>query len=416
MLILTDIDTLYRVATQGELYKGGKTMRQSCAVDKAYVVLDEGKILAIGHMEDWDPDDYPNAECINCAGRIVMPGFVDSHTHLVFPRTREQEYVYRIKGMSYEEIAKKGGGILNSAKSLVNISEEQLLEESLERMQEVLGFGTTTIEIKSGYGLTLEGELKLLRVANALRKHSPIGIKTTFLGAHAIPMEYKHNRQAYIDLVCEEMLPQVVEEGLAEFIDVFCDTGFFTVEETEYILKKGAAYGLRGKIHANELDFSGGVQVGVKMGALSVDHLERSGAEEIAALKGSETVPVLLPTVAYFLGIDYGPARAMIEADLPLALATDYNPGSSPGGSMPFVMSLACTQMKMLPEEALCASTLNAAYALRMSDSIGSVEVGKQADLVITKPIDSLARIPYSYSSNLIDTVIIKGEVVHRNR
>jgi imidazolonepropionase len=411
-ILLHNISSLYCVATNGEACKKGPAMQDASLIENAYVHIKDEKIEAVGKMADLAEDAYPNARKVDCTGQLVLPGFVDSHTHLVFPTTREQEFVFRIKGMSYEEIAEKGGGILNSARSTAHIPEEQLLEETIARAQEIMRLGTTTVEIKSGYGLTLESELKLLRVANKLKAFSPLNIKTTFLGAHAVPLEYKHNRKGYIDLVCDIMLPQVVEEGLADFIDVFCDTGFFTVAETEYILNKGKAAGLPGKIHANELDFSGGVQVGVKCGAYSVDHLERSGDDEIAALKGSETVPCLLPSVAYFLGIDYGPARDMITAGLPVALATDYNPGSSPGGSMPFVMSLACTKMKMLPEEALVASTLNGAYALRMSDQVGSIEPGKQADLVVTQAGISLARIPYSYSSNLVDRVMVKGKWV----
>lgn len=408
-LLLTDISKLYRISTQGEAFKKGTDMADAAMLESAYVYIVDDTIKAVGSMATLQPRAYRSAERIDCKGKLVLPGFVDSHTHLVFPKTREQEFVYRLKGMSYEEIARKGGGILNSAKSLAHISEEQLLEETIERAHEIMEFGTTTVEIKSGYGLTVESELKLLRVANALKEHVPLNIKTTFLGAHAIPANYKNDRQQYIDLVCDVMLPQVVDQNLAEFIDVFCDEGFFTVEETEYIIKKGAKYGLGAKIHANELAFSGGVQVGVKCNAISVDHLERSGPDEIEALVGSTTVPTLLPSVAYFLGIDYGPAREMMEAGLPVTLATDYNPGSSPGGSMPFVMSLGCTHMNMLPEEALCASTLNGAWALRMSEKVGSIEPGKQADLVVTQPLDSFARIPYSYASNLIDRVMIKG-------
>lgn len=410
-MLLTHISQLYQVASAGEKSKSGAKMQDAALLKDAYLYIEKGKITAIGSMNSLAADAWPQAKRVDCSGRIVMPGFVDSHTHLVFPKTREQEYVYRIQGISYEEIARRGGGILNSAHAAQEISESQLLEETIERAEEILSMGTTTVEIKSGYGLTYESELKLLRVANELKKHVPLNIKTTFLGAHAIPKIWQDNRQGYIDLVCDKMLPKVVEEGLADFIDVFCDEGFFTVEETEYILNKGKEYGLPGKIHANELAFSGGVQVGVKCGAYSVDHLERSGDDEIAALKGSETVPTLLPSVPYFLGIDYGPARDMIAADLPVALASDYNPGSSPGGSMPFVMSLACTKMKMLPEEALVAATLNGAWALRMSDTVGSLEVGKQADLVITKPLASLARIPYSFSSNLLDTVVVGGKI-----
>ncbi|WNJ20231.1 imidazolonepropionase [Pontibacter sp. G13] len=415
-LILKNIHKLYRVAQQGERFKTGAAMSDAVCLEQAWLAVEAGRITAFGQMDAFPHEAYAGAETIDCTGKLVMPGFVDSHTHLVFPKTREQEFVYRLQGISYEEIAKRGGGILNSAKATQQISEEQLLAETLERAREIISLGTTTVEIKSGYGLTLDSELKLLRVAKKVQQEMPLRVKTTFLGAHAIPVEWQSNRQGYIDLVCEEMLPQVIEEGLADYIDVFCDTGFFTVEETEYILQKGLDAGLPAKIHANELDFSGGVQVGVKMGAYSVDHLERSGPDEIEALKGSETVPTLLPSVAFFLGIDYGPARGMIEAELPLALATDYNPGSSPGGSMPFVMSLACLGMRMLPEEALVASTLNAAFSMRMSEEIGSIEVGKYADLVITRPMDQLARIPYSYAQNPVETTIINGKVVHTTR
>ncbi|MEZ4686786.1 MAG: imidazolonepropionase [Bacteroidia bacterium] len=374
------------------------------------MLVEDGKVKALGEMKDLDQNAWPMARRIDCSDRIVIPGLVDSHTHLVFPKSREVEFVDRIKGLSYEEIAERGGGILNSARATAALSEEQLLEDAIKRAEEILRLGTTTVEIKSGYGLSVESELKLLRVANELKKHSPLRIKTTFLGAHAIPTDYKSRRKEYIDLVCEVMLPQVVEEGLADFIDVFCDKGFFTPEETKYILEKGAKAGLPAKIHANELGITGGVQAGVESGALSVDHLEHLGEEEIALLAKSDTVACVLPTVAFFLGIPYAPARQLADSGALLALATDYNPGSSPGGSMPFVMALACTRQRLLPEEALSASTLNAAWAIRMSDQVGALSPGRAADMVVCKPGLRLAHIPYYYAANPVDRVMIGGQ------
>lgn len=410
--LFTHIRELHRVAAGNETCKGGAAMMDTAMLPDAWLLVEAGKVAASGEMKDLPEGAFPHAQRMDCSGRFVLPGFVDSHTHLVFPRTREREFVYRLQGLSYEEIARRGGGILNSAASLPAISDAQLLEESHARAVEILQSGTTTVEIKSGYGLTLEGELRLLRTAQRLRSLVPLNIRTTFLGAHAIPPVWKSNRKGYIDLVCEEMLPRVADEGLADFIDVFCDEGFFTPEESLYIMEKGAARGLPAKIHANELAISGGVQAGLKAGAYSVDHLERVGPEEIEALQGSETVPVLLPGVAFFLGIPYAPARQMIEAGLPVALASDYNPGSAPGGSMPFVMSLACFALRMFPEEALVASTLNGAYALRMSDSVGALRPGAQADLLLTQPVEHLSRIPYSYNSKLIERVMIRGQWV----
>ncbi|MEM7037712.1 MAG: imidazolonepropionase, partial [Bacteroidota bacterium] len=317
----------------------------------------------------------------------------------------------RIRGLSYEEIAERGGGILNSARRLREMSEAELLEGAIERAWEILYSGTTTVEIKSGYGLTTEDEMKILRVANKLREYCPLNIKTTFLGAHAVPPEFKGNQSGYVDLVVNEMLPRVAEEGLANFVDVFCDKGFFTVEETARILSKGAELGLRAKIHANELANSGGVQVGIAHGALSVDHLECTGPDEIAALAASDTMPTVLPGCSFFLGIPYAPARDMIDAGLPVCIATDYNPGSSPAGSLQFMMSLACNRMKLLPEEALTACTLNGAAALDLSAECGSIEVGKRADLLITEPMESLARLPYYFARDQVETTIVGGEV-----
>lgn len=413
-LILKNIGHLYRVAVRGELRKCGVAMQDAEALENAYVAVKDGLIAAVGTMEGYDAAWEDGAEVVDCEARIVLPGFVDSHTHIVFARTREEEYVDRIKGMSYEEIAQRGGGILNSARRLQERTEDELLEDAIDRAWEVLLNGTTTIEIKSGYGLTTESELKMLRVAKRLRDFCPIRIHTTFLGAHAIPATYKENRAGYIQLVCEEMIPAVAAEGLAEFVDVFCDEGFFTVEETAEILEAGKKYGMRPKIHANELANSGGVQVGIAHGALSVDHLERTGPDEIAALAGSDTIPTVLPGVSFFLGIDYAPAREMIAAGLPVAIASDYNPGSSPAGNMQFMWSLACTRMKLLPEEALVAMTLNGAAALGVSEKCGSVEVGKYADLLITEPMENLARMPYFFARDQVEMLVMAGELIEK--
>lgn len=411
--LFTHIHRLYAVALRGEICLRGAEMARPARLDNAYLYVEDGRVVSLGPMAGLNRDRLsPGYDERDCKGRLVLPGFVDSHTHLVFPRYREGEFVHRLQGLSYEEIARRGGGILHSAAACAEVSEAELLAGARARAAEILATGTTTVEIKSGYGLSLESELKLLRVARRLAEETPLRIRTTFLGAHAVPTAYRDRRAAYVDLVCAEMLPAVVAEGLADHMDVFCDTGFFTVDETARILAAGAAYGLPAKIHANELAVSGGVQAGVAAGAWSVDHLERIGPAEIAALQGTDTVPTLLPTVAYFLGIPYAPARDLIAAGLPVALASDYNPGSSPGGSMPLVMSMACTQMRMLPEEALVAATLNGAFALRLSAEVGALAPGMAADLLITQPIDSLARLPYSYASDLIDTVVIGGEVV----
>ena len=415
--LLHSISQLYQVSNTKETYKAGAAMQDACFTENAYILLDNALISEIGNMAGLTAEKKQNlAESIDCTGRIVLPGFVDSHTHIVFPKTREEEYLFKIQGMSYEEIAQKGGGILNSAEALQHISEEELLLASLQRCQNVLKTGTTTLEIKSGYGLSLQGELKLLRVANALKKHTSQTIKTTFLGAHALPLEYKTKREKYIELVCEEMIPQVAEEKLADFIDVFCETGFFTQAETEKILLKGREYNLPAKIHVNQLDFSGGVQLGTRLEAISVDHLERITEEDIFCLQEKQknsplafTIPTLLPSCSFFLREPYSPARKLIAAGLPVCLASDYNPGSSPSGNMAFVMSLACTYMRMLPAEALSAMTLNGAFALRLSEKVGSIEVGKQADLLITKPLQHLAGIPYRFGENCVERVICKG-------
>jgi imidazolonepropionase len=330
---------------------------------------------------------------------------------LVFAKSREGEFVDRINGLTYEEIAKKGGGILNSAKKLQNTSEDDLFESALERLHEVIRMGTGAIEIKSGYGLTLEDELKMLRVAKRLKEVSPILIKTTFLGAHAIPKSYT-NRKEYIDLIVDEMIPQVAKESLADYCDVFCDRGFFTVEETDRILKQGLKFGMKAKIHANELDYSGGIQVGVDNKAISVDHLECVGEAEITKLKNSNTIPTLLPSTAFFLNLEYPPARKMIDSGLGVALATDYNPGSSPSGNMPFVIALACIKLRMSPQEAINAATINAAFALEIADTHGQIKKGNPANVFITKKMSSYDFIPYAFGSQIVDTVILNGKTI----
>lgn len=410
-MILTNIHKLYAVADKGELRKGGAEMRNACLTENAFVWLEGGRIKSLGSMSEL-PNIPQDEVVVDCEGRLVFPGFVDSHTHLVFATTREGEFVDRINGLSYEEIGKRGGGILNSAAKLRAMSEDELLEGAMARAGEIMQMGTTSVEIKSGYGLTVADELKMLRVAKRLDKESPLRIKTTLLGAHAFPAEYKENKDAYIDLVINEMIPKAVEEGLADYVDVFCERGYFSVEQTDRILEAGAKHGLKPKIHANQLDYSGGVQIGVKHNAISVDHLEHVGDEEIESLKSGSTIPTVLPSAAFFIREPYPPARKMIDAGLPVCIASDYNPGSTPTGNMSFEMALACINMQMLPEEALVASTLNGAAALEIADQCGSIEPGKAADLVITKPLDNIALIPYYFATNQIERVIINGAFV----
>ncbi|HRI59273.1 MAG TPA: imidazolonepropionase [Saprospiraceae bacterium] len=377
-------------------------------VNDAFLLIENERIAAFGPMKEC-PGRADRV--LDATGRMVFPCWCDSHTHIVYAASREEEFTDRIRGLSYEEIARRGGGILNSARRLRETSEEALFESAWARLQEVIGYGTGAIEIKSGYGLSLESELKMLRVIRRLKAVSPIPVKATFLGAHAVPVEYKERRAAYIDLIVNEMLPQVAGEGLADYCDVFCDKGFFTPEETEQILQAGWRYGLKPKIHANELGYTGGVQAGVASKAISVDHLEYTGDAEIEALKHSDTFPTLLPSCAFFLGIPYAPARKMIDAGLPVVLATDYNPGSSPSGKMPFVLSLACIKMKMLPEEAIIAATINGACAMELGRNYGSIAVGKVANVFISTPIPSLAYLPYSFGSNLVESVLLQGKV-----
>ncbi len=365
-----------------------------------------------GTLKEKNGAQDENIEYIDAKGGFVLPAFCDSHTHIVYAGCRDGEFRDKIAGLSYEEIAARGGGILNSADLLHETSEDELYRQAMERVREIMAMGTGAVEIKSGYGLTVEDELKMLRVIRRIKETAPITVKANFLGAHAVGRAYRGRQSEYVDLVCEEMLPKVAEEGLADFVDVFCDTGFFTVEETARILEKAANYGIRPKIHANELEVSGGVQVGVKYNALSVDHLEKTTEAEIEALRGSETMPTMLPGCSFFLGIPFGNAKGYIEAGLPVALASDYNPGSSPSGNMRFVMALGCIRMRLTPEQSFNACTINSAYAMGVSKELGSITVGKKANLIITKPVPSLAFIPYSHQTPFIKQIILNGKMI----
>ena len=406
------------IGTEDELKpkKSGSEMAILNSIPGAYLYIEDEKIARFGRMREM-PENIAQSssndtEIIDASGKFVFPSFCDPHTHIVFAGSREQEFADRIRGLSYEEIAQRGGGILNTAKKLHETSEDELYNQSIIRINEIIGLGTGALEIKSGYGLNTEDELKMLRVIRRIKENTVLEVKSTFLGAHAVPEPFRNDREKYIELIINEMIPVIASEELADYIDVFCDDGFFTIDETEQILMAGIKYGLTPKIHANEIGNSGGVQVGVKYNALSVDHLERSGADEIRALLNSETMPTLLPGSALFLGLPDPPARKMIDAGLPVALASDYNPGSSPSGNMKLVMSLGCMWLKMLPEEAINAVTLNSAYAMGISETHGSITKGKVANLFITKEIPSYNFFPYAYGSNLIDKVILKGNIV----
>ena len=464
--IIFNIGTLAGILPKGILKLEGSRMNNVECIEDAYLVIEDGIITGFGEMSDSvilkgesqssqrgnspvilngesqssqrgnspvilngtkcseeslsersfaDAQDDKNGtqeekiEYIDAKGGFVMPAFCDSHTHIVYAGCRDGEFRDKIAGLSYEEIAARGGGILNSADLLHNTSEEELYEQSMERVREIMAMGTGAVEIKSGYGLTVEDELKMLRIIKRIKETAPLTVKANFLGAHAVGRAYRGRQSEYVDLVCEEMLPKVAEEGLADFVDVFCDTGFFTVEETARILEKAANLGIRAKIHANELEVSGGVQVGVKYNALSVDHLEKTTEAEIEALRGSKTMPTMLPGCSFFLGIPFGNAKGYIEAGLPVALASDYNPGSSPSGNMRFVMALGCIRMRLTPEQSFNACTINTAYAMGVSDELGSITVGKKANLIITKPVPSLAFIPYSHQTPVIEQVILNG-------
>lgn len=411
LTLFTNIKKLIQTESEPRKWVAGTDMGKLPTIENAYLLIEDDVIKDFGQMENLPQFEKEEAVAeIDVSGRMILPTFCDSHTHIVYAGSREIEYVDKIKGLSYEEIAKRGGGILNSAKRLHEASEDELYDSAMERIREIIGFGTGAVEIKSGYGLTTEDELKMLRVIKKLKETTPIEIKSTFLGAHAVPAEYKTDQTAYVDMVINEMIPQVAAEDLADYIDVFCDKGFFTVEETDRILMAAMKHGLVGKIHANELDYSGGVQVGVKYNALSVDHLEYVGKEEIEALKASETMPTILPGAAFFLNMIESPVRDMINAGLPVALASDYNPGSSPSGNMKFIMSLGCINYKMTPEEVINATTLNSAYAMGLHESHGSIAKGKKASIYVTKEISNYEYLPYAYTSHLVDMVMLNGE------
>lgn len=412
--LILNIKQLVQTELSPRKWVAGKDMARLGILENAYLLVEEDKIAGFGKMEDLNREAvYAGGDIvkeIDATGRLVMPSYCDSHTHLVYAGSREIEYIDKIRGLSYEEIAKRGGGILNSCERIRKASEEELFDAAYDRIQEIAGFGTGAVEIKSGYGLDTESELKMLRVIRRLKAETPLLIKSTFLGAHAVPLEYKGRQTEYVDLIINEMIPMVAAEELADYIDVFCDKGFFTVEDTDRMLNAGIKYGLRAKIHANELDYSGGVQVGVKYNAISVDHLECMGEEEIACLLESETMPTVLPGAAFFLNMPYSPVRKMIQAGLPVALASDYNPGSSPSGNMKFIMSLGCINYKMLPEEVINATTLNSAYAMGVEEEAGSIAVGKLANFYITTPISGIEYLPYAYTADLIEAIFLKGE------
>ena len=408
--LFKNIKELVQVRTKPVSYIAGAEMKLLPTIKNAFLLVEGGKIKDFGKMDNCP--DLSDTEIVDASGRIIMPAWCDSHTHLVYAGNREGEFVDKINGLSYEEIAKRGGGILNSAKKLAETSEEDLYLQSKERLDEIIGQGTAAVEIKSGYGLSLESELKMLRVIKRLKESTDIEIKATFLGAHAVPADYKDNKSGYLKMLIDELMPIIAKEKLADYVDIFCETGYFSVADTELILAAGKKHGLIPKIHVNQFNSIGGVQAGVKYDALSVDHLEVLKQEDLNALKGSNTMPVALPSCSYFLSIPYTPARQIMEAGLPLALASDYNPGSTPSGNMNFVVATACIKMKMSPEEAINAATLNGAYAMGLEKELGSITVGKLANLIVSKPINSYASIPYNFASNKIEKVYLKGKQV----
>ncbi|MGD1844724.1 MAG: imidazolonepropionase [Salibacteraceae bacterium] len=415
-LLIKNIRELLCVVPDGETAPKllqGAALHKMTVLEDAWLAVEDGKISDFGSMYDLHGiTDWSSLKVIDAEGKVVMPAWCDSHTHLVFAGSREGEFVDRIRGLSYEDIAAKGGGILNSARKLQDTPEEVLFESALARLNAVAQLGTGAIEIKSGYGLTPEAELKMLRVVRRLREHSPVTIKATFLGAHAFPERFKSVPQAYVEQIVHEMLPQVAEEGLAEYMDVFCERGYFSNNQTDQLLEASNQYGLRPKIHVNQFSISGGIEVAVRHNALSVDHLEVVGDADIEALRGSGTMATLLPSCSFFINIPYAPARQLIDAGLPVALASDYNPGSTPSGNMPLVVAMGCIKLRMTPAEAIQAATLNGAYAMDLSDELGSIAVGKKANLIITQPIPSHEFLPYAFGSNLIEQVILNGQLI----
>jgi len=408
--LIINCKEILQIRESGITKVSGKEMAHLPVINNAWLLIEDNLIAGFGTMDTCP--NLPDATIIDATGKTILPAWCDSHTHIVYAGNREQEFVDRINGLTYEEIANRGGGILNSAKRLNETSEEDVYQQSKVRLEEVMQQGTGAVEIKSGYGLTVDGELKMLRVIKRLREEYPVAIKATFLGAHAFPAEYKENHTGYIDIIVNEMLPAIAEENLADYIDAFCETGYFSVEETERIMEAGQKYGLPAKIHVNQFTAINGIAACVKHNALSVDHLEIVSDDDIEALKNSDTMPVALPTCSFFISIPYTPVRKMIDAGLPLALATDFNPGTTPSGNMNLVVATACIKMKMTPEEAINAATLNGAYAMGLSETHGSITVGKRANIIITKPLTSYYQLPYAFGSNLIDSVIIEGKVI----
>lgn len=409
-LLFKNIKSLVQVRDVNCIKVSGSDMKKLPFIENAWLAIDNGMIADYGSMDDFPGiEDWKGLEIIDCEGKLILPCYADSHTHIVYAGNREGEFVDRINGMSYEDIAKHGGGILNSAKKLNETSEDELFNQAMVRLKEVISQGTGSIEIKSGYGLTVESELKILRVIKRIKDLNLLPVKATFLGAHALPMEYKTNKQGYIDLIIDEMLPKISAEKLADYIDVFCEQGYFTAEETKIILEAGKKYGLIPKVHAEQLSHSNGIKTAVECGAISVDHLEYCNERDIELLKNSGTMPTILPGAAFFLGLPLPPAREMIDAGLAVAFASDFNPGSSPSGNMNLMMSLGCVQYKLTPEEVINACTINSAYAMHLSDEVGSITIGKRANFMITKPINSYAFIPYSYGSHLIESVYLSG-------
>lgn len=411
-LLIKNIKELIQVEQEPVNKVCGAAMSKLLTIKNAWVLIEKDEIKSFGEMNVC-PKVESTTQVIDAAGKMVFPSFCDSHTHLVFAASREEEFVDRINGLSYEEIAAKGGGILNSAKKLQNTSEEDLFQSAMKRLNEIKKTGTGAVEIKSGYGLSVDGELKMLRVIKRLKQESNLIIKANFLGAHAIPAEFKQNRSEYIRLITSKMIPLIKSEGLADYIDVFCETNYYTPEETDTILQAGIAAGLQPKIHVNQFTSIGGIQAGIKNNALSVDHLEVMKEQDIQDLIQSDVMPTLLPSCSFFLNIPYAPARRLIDSGLAVSLATDFNPGSTPSGNMPFVLSLACINYKMTPEEAINATTINSAYAMGLSKTHGSIAVGKKANLFITKEISSYAYLPYAFGSNCIETVILNGNITN---
>lgn len=413
-ILVKNIKQLVQVEKKNIKWRAGKDMQTLPIIENAFLLTEGDKIKDFGPMEELTEAKLSrikeNIEEIDATGRMVFPSFCDSHTHIVYAGSREVEYIDKIKGLSYEEIAKRGGGILNSALKLHETSEEELFEQAWARLEEMASFGTGAAEIKSGYGLSTEDELKMLRVIRRLREESPLTIKANFLGAHAVPLQYKQNPDEYVDLIINEMIPMVAAEELADYIDVFCDKGFFTYEQTERMLMQGIKYGLRPKIHANEMALSGGIQVGVKYNALSVDHVEYTGDDEIAALLGSETMPTILPGAAFFLGMPCAPARKMMESGLPVALASDFNPGSCPSGNMQLVVAMGSIMYKMLPEEVINATTINTAYAMGVQEQLGTITKGKTANFFITKPMNTIYFMNYAFGSNKVEQYFLNGK------